>query len=102
MRQGGQGGKRCFIGVEGRRYKLWWSGKDTVKGGVGRLAKEELCESVVEIYRSDRIMTMCFIFGEEMIQVICVCAPQSGKSDKQKDKFYDEQVNEWDMKGTKK
>ena len=36
-----------------------------------------------------------------MIRVICVYAPQSGKPDIQKDKFYNELVHEWDMKGTK-
>ena len=36
-----------------------------------------------------------------MIRVICVYAPQSRKPDIQKDKFYDELVHEWDMKGTK-
>ena len=33
--------------------------------------------------------------------MICVYAPQSGKPDTQKNKFYDELVQEWDMKGTK-
>ena len=31
-----------FIGVKGRRYKLWWSGNDDGVGGVGILVKEEL------------------------------------------------------------
>ena len=48
------------------------------------------------------MMTMCLIFREEMIQVMCVYAPQSEKPDIQKDKFYDELIYEWDMKGTKK
>ena len=47
-------------------------------------------------------MTMCLIFREEMIQMICVYAPQSGKPDTQKDKFYDQMIHEWEMKGTKK
>ena len=37
-----------------------------------------------------------------MIRVICVYAPQSGKPDIQKDKFYDKLVHEWAMKDTKK
>ena len=45
---------------------------------------------------------MCLMFGEEMIRVICDYAPQSGKPDIQKDKFYDEQVHEWDIKRRKK
>ena len=71
---------------------------DTAKGGEGTLVKE-LCESVVEIQRrSDRMMTMCLVFGEDMIWVISIYAPQSGKPDLQKDKFYDK----WDIKSTKK
>ena len=74
---------------------------DVGKGGVEILIKEELCESVVEIQKkSDQMMTMRLIFGEEMIQVICVYAPH-GKPDIQKDKFIDELVQELDMKGTK-
>ena len=71
-----------------------------MKGGVQILVKE-VCESIVEIRRSDKMLTMCLIFGEAMIHMICVYAPQSGKLDIQKDKFYDELVCEWDMKGTK-
>ena len=93
--------KACFIGVKERRYKLWYSGNDVGKGGVGILVKEELCENVFEISRSDRMITICLMYGEEMIQVICVYAPQSGKPDIQKNKFYIELVHELDMKGTK-
>ena len=74
-----EGPRACFIGVEGRRYKLWWSGNDTEKG---ILVKEKLCESVVKKHiRIDRMMTMCLIFGEEMIRVTCVYALQSGRPD---------------------
>ena len=69
---------------------------------MGILVKEELCESVAEIRkRSDRMITMSLVFGEDMIRVICVYAPLSGKPDIQKDKFDDELVHEWDMKDTK-
>ena len=62
---------------------------DVGKGSVGLLVKD-LCESVDEIQkRSDRMMIMCLIFGEEIIWMICVYASQSGKPDIQKDKFYD-------------
>ena len=38
-----------FLGVKGRRYKLWWSRNIDVAGGVGVLVKEELCIKVVEV-----------------------------------------------------
>ena len=74
-------------------------GNDAGKGAMGIMVKEELCKSVVEIRRrSDKMMTMRLIFGEEMIKVIHVYAFQSGKPDIQRYKFYNEPVQEWDLK----
>ena len=42
------------IGLQGRRYKLWWSGNHEGYGGVGVLVEEELYDEVVE---ARRIMT---------------------------------------------
>ena len=39
------------------------------------------------------MMTMCLIFMEKIIQVICIYAPQNDKPYIQKDKFYDELVS---------
>ena len=38
-----------FVGVNSRRYKLWWCGNNDGIEGVGILVKEELCEKVVEV-----------------------------------------------------
>ena len=60
-------------------------------GGQG-LVKEELCKSVVEIWRrNNTMMKMCLIF-EKIMQVIYVYVPQSGKPDI-KNKFCDELVH---------
>ena len=40
-----------MLGVKGRRYRLWWSGKGYGVGSVGVMVKEELCEKVVKIRR---------------------------------------------------
>ena len=45
----GQGAR--MLGMKGRRYKLWWSGKGDKVGGVGIMVKEELCEMVIEVGR---------------------------------------------------
>ena len=90
-----------FIGAEERRYNLWGSGNDTGKVGVRILFKEELV-SAVKIHRSDRMITICPIFGKEIIRVICVYTFYSEKPDIQKDKFHDKLVHKWDMKDTKK
>lgn len=99
VRWRGQGSR--FIGVQGRRYKLWWSGNDAGNGGVGILVKEELCESVLEVRRkSDRVMAMGFVFKQEIVRVICGYAPQTGRPALEKERFYDEMAYEWDMQGT--
>ena len=47
-----------MLGVKGRRYKLWWSGKGDGFGGVVVMVKEEMCEKVVEVRMvSDGVMT---------------------------------------------
>ena len=40
-----------MLGMNGRRYKLLWSGKRGGGGGVGVMVKEELCENVLELRR---------------------------------------------------
>ena len=42
VRWRGQGS--MMLGMKGRRYKLWWSGKGDGVGGVGVMVMEELCE----------------------------------------------------------
>ena len=85
-----------LFGVKGRRYKLWWCGNDKI-GGVGILVKEELCEEVVEVRRCDRVMAIGLVFEEEVVRVICAYAPQSGKPDAEKERFYEEMASEWSV-----
>ena len=62
-----------FMGVNGRRYKLWWSGNSDGTGGVGVLVKEALCEKVVVVQRkSDREMMVVMALEEEVVRIICV------------------------------
>ena len=70
-------------GLQGRRYKLWWSGNQEGHGGEGVLVKEELYDKVVEVRRvNDRVMSPAIVF-EEMLRVACTYVPQSGKSMKE-------------------
>lgn len=90
-----------YMGAQNRRYKMWWSGNDSGTGGVGILVKEELCEKVVEIHRTnDRIMTMVLVFGEEVVRVISVYGPQSGRPVDEKQLFYDELSVALDLKSS--
>ena len=69
-----------MLGMKGRIYKLWWSGKEDGVNGVGVLVKEELCEMVVEVRKvSDRVMTFVVIFEDYVPRLICGFAPQSGR-----------------------
>ena len=66
-----------MLGMNGRRYKLWWSVKIAGAGGVGVIVKEDLCDKVVEVRRiSDRVMTLV-VFEEDVLRLICGNAPQS-------------------------
>ena len=49
VRWRGQGAR--MLGMEDRRHKLWWYGKGDDVCGVGFMAKEELCEKVVDVRR---------------------------------------------------
>ena len=81
---------RKDAGMKGRRYKLWWSGKGDGGGGVGAMAKEELCEKVVEVRRvSDRVMTFVAVFEEDVLRLIFDYALQSQRNFKEKQSLYD-------------
>ena len=95
VRWRGEGAR--FFGVKGRRNKLWWCENDDKTGGVGILVKE-LCENVVEARRRcDRVKAIGLVFGEEVVRVICAYAPQSGKPDAEKERFYEEMARGWSM-----
>ena len=67
--------------MDKRSYKQWWSGNSLGTGGLGILVREKLSEKVVELQRrSDQVMTMVQAFREELVRVMCVYAPQSGKT----------------------
>ena len=94
VRWRGEGAR--FLGVKGRRYKLWWAGNEDGYGGVGVLVKEELCEKVVETHRrSDRVISLVLAFGESILRVVGAYAPQSGRPEVEKENFYGELAEEW-------
>ena len=96
VRWRGEGAR--FFGVKGRRYKLWWCGNDDKIGCVGILVKQQLCEKVVEVTRRcDRVMDIGLVFEKEVVRVICAYAPQSGKPDPEKERFYEEMARKWSV-----
>ena len=86
VRWRGQGAR--MLGMEGRRCKLWWSGKGDKGGGVGVMEKVELCEKVVEARRlSDGVMTVVVVFEEDVLRLIWGFVPQSGRTFEEKEYF---------------
>jgi len=73
------------VGAKAREidgYKLWYSGGTKARNGVGNLVDKELTDRVVEVrHKSDRIMSIKLVEGEEALNVICVYEPQVGLAD---------------------
>ena len=91
-----------FLGNLGRRFKLWWSGNDDKKCGVGILVKD-LCMNVGGINRiSDRVMVEVIIFGKKVVRIVWAYAPQCGKSMNEKEKFYEVMARGCEVKNEKK
>ena len=72
----------CFVGTSGQRYKLLWSGNNAGFGGFGILVKEEISGNVEEARRkSNRVMAVVVTLSREVMPMICVYGPQSGRPD---------------------
>ena len=86
VRWRGQGAR--MLGMNGRIYKLWWSGKGDGVGGVVVIVNEDLCEKVGEVRRvSDGVNTVGVVFEVDVLRLICGYAPQSGRSLEEKQSF---------------
>ena len=64
-----------MLGMEGRRYKLWWSGKGDEVGGVVVMVKEELYEKVVEVRRASNWVMTVVVLEEDVLRFICGYVP---------------------------
>ncbi|KAD4177984.1 hypothetical protein E3N88_26575 [Mikania micrantha] len=77
-------------GAEYNGYKLWHSGSNGVKNGVGFLVSRELQDQVVEVRRyNDRIMMLRMVIGEEAIAVVSAYAPHVGLGENERKEFWD-------------
>ena len=66
-------------------------GEEVGQGVVAIMSKSEVMRKVMEVKRvSPRIITMDIVIDEEILTVISVYYPQRGKSNEDKDAFYDE------------
>ncbi|KAL6561231.1 hypothetical protein OROMI_016832 [Orobanche minor] len=72
-------------------YKLWYSGKDRSRNGVGIFIDKEMIDNVVEVSRkSDRIMSIKLVIGDEFLTIISAYAPQVGLDVSIKQEFWED------------
>ena len=83
-------GERCKeVGNTG--HKLWYTGKDSNKNGVGIIIDKTLKDAVVDVKRvGDRIILVKLIMEGEAINVISAYAPQVGSNSESKQKFWED------------
>ncbi|XP_070002831.1 uncharacterized protein [Nicotiana sylvestris] len=71
-------------------YKLWNSGTQKGKNGVGILVDRELREYVVEVRRvNDRLMSIKLVVGQCTINVVSAYAPHMGLDEEVKRRFWE-------------
>ena len=66
------------------------------------VVKEERLKNVVEVRkRGARVMAIVLVFTLEVVRIICAYAPQSGRTMKEKNEFYDNLAGKQEMPNTK-
>ena len=77
--------------IERTGYKLWYTGINRSRNGVGIVVNKDLKEDVVNVKRyGDRIIAIKLVLGEEIVNVMSVYAPQVGLGDGHKEKFWED------------
>ena len=73
------------------KYKFYWKGGKEGLGGVGVLISEKIVDKVVEVEKyGERLIRVKLAFGKRIINVISAYAPQVGRSDLEKEEFWEE------------
>ena len=76
--------------IEDTGFKLYYSGKDRCRNGVGILIAKGLVENVVAVIRKgDRIMLVKLVIGGNIMNVISAYAPQVELDDQTKRDFWE-------------
>ena len=77
--------------IERTGYKLWYTGLNRSRNGVGIVVSKDLKEDIVSVQRcGDRIIAIKLVLGEEIVNVISAYAPQVGLGDGHKEKFWED------------
>lgn len=77
--------------MENTGFKLWYTGEKRNKNGVGILIDKSLKSGVVDVRRQgDMIILVKLVVGDLVLNVISTYAPQVGRSDADKNRFWDD------------
>jgi exonuclease III len=77
--------------VENTGFKLWYTGKERSKNGVDILIDKSLKNRVIAVRRQgDMIIMIKLVFGDLVLNIINVYAPQVGLSDDVKRQFWED------------
>ncbi|KAJ4774896.1 Craniofacial development protein 2 [Rhynchospora pubera] len=77
--------------VENTGFKLWYTGKERGRNGVGILIDKSLKSGVVDVRRQgDRIILVKLVLGDLVLNVISAYAPQVGLSESIKIQFWED------------
>ena len=70
-------------------YKFIWKGNSEGMTGVGVIVASELVDRIIRVERvSDRVIAVDLIIGEQIVKVVLCYAPQTGRSQIEKEGFW--------------
>ena len=74
----------------GEGYKIFYSGENDGKNGVGVILSSTMKSKVVDVQRpGDRMMMVKVLVGSQVLNVISAYAPQAGRSTTEKESFFE-------------
>lgn len=77
--------------VENTGFKLWYTGTERNRNGVGILVDKNLTSGVVDVRRQgDRIILVKLVIGDTVLNVVSVYAPQVGLCESTKKQFWED------------
>ena len=88
----GKGAK--MIGAAESRFKIFWQGHKNGNAGVGVIVANKWVDKVVEVNRvNEHMMAVKLIVGKRLMNIISAYAPQIGRSEEEKDVFWDKMMD---------
>jgi hypothetical protein len=90
-----KGGSARLLNGSGVSYKLFWVGSKEAIGGVGIVVAERWVEKAMKVDRiNDRLLVVKIGIGSRIWNIVSAYAPQAGRSEQEKDTFWDMMYSE--------